>query len=111
VHQIATMWAVPYEAWEQNSIPFNGDHMFHGQWVGDEKCAKRGTHVAAKAFCGSTEIEEYETEKNILNAIGNVPYTQRLIVAKRQRGAGEVAAVVSLLQEGTAESVQRMDDL
>jgi hypothetical protein len=112
VNQIATMWAIPHKAWVQKSRPFDGDNMFHGLWVGDGKLTKRGTRVAVKAFCGPTEIKEYETEVKCLNVIRNVPHTQRLIVAKRQPGAvGDVGAIVSLLQEGTSKSVRRMDDL
>jgi hypothetical protein len=115
VLQLATMWAIPHQSWVNKSRAFDGDHMFHGLWVGDGTLAQSGTRVAIKAFCGATEIKEYETETKLLTAIMKVPHTQRLIVARRQSCAAkaddDVAAVVSLLQAGTSKSIRRLEDL
>jgi serine/threonine protein kinase len=84
-----------------------------GEWIGDEKLAKRGTCVAVKAFCGSTEFLEYETETEAIGCDQESAAYTTVVYCKTavgSGGAGDVAAVVSFLQEGTSKSIGRIDD-
>lgn len=110
VSEIATLWAVPSDAYFEEAMPFEGDHIFSGTWIGDEKLAPSRSGVVLKAFSGAEELEDFHTEVKILEFIKDVPHVQELIISRKAEHIN-FAVIVSPIQPTTAWHVKTLNDL
>ena len=110
VREIAALWPIPSDALWDKSLPFDGDHMFTGKWDGYKNLLQRGSPVVIKSFSGTLELKEYCVEVTMLNEIKEVPYTQRLTLAKQCDGI-DFAVIVTPSQIGTIDAISDVENI